>query len=106
MLIRSGAGCPACGAAHASCGPAGTGTPVDLPTRKDRAMGPIRKYHVTHNGHRTIMKLNDADVKLYPDAEPVDDARTDTGAQGSEDTAEKGRTAANKRRTPANKADA
>lgn len=77
------------------CGPAGTGTPVDIPTRKDRTVGAVRKYHVTHNGHRTIMRLNDQDVKAYPDAELVE-AQADAAADG--DTAAKSRTAANKAR--------
>lgn len=56
-------------------------------------MGAVRKYHVTHNGHRTIMRLNDQDVKAYPDAELVE-----AQADADGDTAAKSRTAANKAR--------
>ena len=55
-------------------------------------MGELRKYNVTLNGNRTVLKLSDAELKLYPDAEPVDDAGT------SEPAERKTRTAANKRR--------
>ena len=54
-------------------------------------MGPVRKYFVTHNGHRTIMRLNDQDVKAYPGAELVSAAPD--GASG------KARQPANKTRT-------
>ncbi|MGC4891081.1 hypothetical protein [Micromonospora sp. DT227] len=81
-------------------------------------MGQVRKYNVVQNGYPTVLKLNDADAKLYPDAELVDD-QADADAklypdaelvddqadaeQGSEQPAGKSRTAANKGRTPANK---
>lgn len=42
---------------------------------------PVRKYRVVKDGHETILKLNDSDVKLYPEAEPVDvqDSKADDG---------------------------
>lgn len=70
-------------------------------------MGAVRKYHVTHNGHRTIMRLNDTDVKNYPDAELVGDDQADTSSEGTEakSTAGKTRTPADKsRRTAGDKA--
>lgn len=58
-------------------------------------MGPTRKYRVTHNGYPTVMKLDDTDVKAYPDAELVDDEQAEKGS-----TPAKKRTPANKARTP------
>ncbi|MDG4799045.1 hypothetical protein [Micromonospora sp. WMMD980] len=49
-------------------------------------MGAVRKYHVTHNGHRTIMRLNDTDVKLYPGAELVDESATAESESAEEPT--------------------
>ncbi len=70
-------------------------------------MGAVRKYHVTHNGYRTIMKLSDADVRLYPDAVLVDESPADeaaeTPAETPAETGSKASTPANKGRTAANK---
>jgi hypothetical protein len=133
MLIRStgDSGCPACGATHTACGQSGPVNPVDLPSAKERTVGPVRKYKVNKNGYDTILKLNDADAKLYPGAvlvepEPVaaspaapvdehepDDSpeQTNEPADGPEQSAEpdetpdetpaKARTASNKARRPA-----
>lgn len=55
-------------------------------------MGELRKYRVKLNGNDTVLKLSDAELKLYPDAVPVDDAGTPPPVE------RKSRTAANKRR--------
>ncbi|WP_420123202.1 hypothetical protein [Nakamurella sp.] len=64
-------------------------------------MGAVRKYHVTHNGHKTIMRLNDTDVKLYPDAELVDETTTEGDAEPPAATTPKAATG--KTRTAADK---
>ena len=58
-----------------------------------------RRYRVTHNGYDTVMKLDDTDVKAYPDAELVDDDQ----AADEGDTSAKKRTPANRARGAANK---
>lgn len=123
MLLRSpAAGCPLCGASHATCGPAADVIPVDIPERGDRTVGPVRKYKVNVNGTERTLKLTAEDAKQYPGARPVEDDRdrqtatapaeqTQTQAEADEAQAEarqtpaKGRTPANKGRTPANKAE-
>lgn len=60
-----------------------------------------RRYNVTHNGYKTVMNLNDEDVKLYPDAELVEDQAAAEGDEQAEDA--KKRTAPNKARGAANK---
>ncbi|MFE9192055.1 hypothetical protein ACFYL6_20865 [Micromonospora sp. NPDC007208] len=62
-------------------------------------MGAVRKYHVTHNGHRTIMRLNEQDVKVYPDAQLVDDEQAQPEPEAK--PAAKTRTPADKTRRPA-----
>lgn len=57
---------------------------------------PVRKYNVVQNGVETILKLNDTDARLYPDAELVEDQADD-----AEQPESKSRTAANKARRPA-----
>lgn len=52
-------------------------------------MGELRKYKVRLNGNDTVLKLSAAELKLYPDAVPVDAPKTD---------APKARTVTNKRR--------
>lgn len=59
---------------------------------------PTRKYRVNHNGYDTVMKLDDTDVKAYPDAVLVDDEVAGEQAEGA-----KKRTPANKARGAANK---
>lgn len=56
-------------------------------------MGELRKYRVTSNGVRTVLKLTEADAKLYPDAEAVE------GSPSPAPTARKMRKPANKART-------
>lgn len=58
-------------------------------------MGPVRKYEVTVNGYRTVLRLTEADAKAYPGAVPVDKAGA-SQVSASETSA--------KARTPANKA--
>ncbi|MFI2577702.1 hypothetical protein ACH5AJ_36515 [Streptomyces rochei] len=63
-------------------------------------MSQVRKYRVTHNGHKTIMRLNDTDVKLYPDAELVEDTTTGGDTEPAPKAATgKTRTAADKSRS-------
>lgn len=100
--------CPLCGTAHAVCGQAAASTPLDIPTGKEPFVGPVRKYKVTTNGHETVLKLNDEDVKAYLDAELIDDSADDAGTADSttaaadsgstDDASSKTRTAANKSR--------
>ncbi|WP_431881569.1 hypothetical protein [Micromonospora chalcea] len=66
-------------------------------------MGPVRKYKVNQGGYETVLKLNDADAKLYPGAELVEDVPAEV--EGDEPSG-KSRAAANKGRTPANKSKA
>lgn len=61
-------------------------------------MGELRKYRVTSNGVRTVLKLTEADAKLYPDAELVD-ASAGEGDPSPAPTARKVRKPANKART-------
>lgn len=106
MIVGSaGGGCPLCGAKHAACGQPSTSTPVDAFIRREPGVGPVRKYKVTVNGSETVLKLNDEDAKAYPDAQLVDEPASQVA--GDEDTAAeaKSRTAGNKARGAANKAD-
>ncbi|RAN92656.1 hypothetical protein GAR05_06148 [Micromonospora saelicesensis] len=62
-------------------------------------MGAVRKYHVTHNGHKTILRLNEQDVKAYPDAQLVGGAAVEPEPEVK--PAAKTRTPADKTRRPA-----
>lgn len=56
--------CVLCGARHSTCGPRGTGTPVDvyaIPGREPD-MSELAEYDVTANGVTTTMMLNDTDA--------------------------------------------
>lgn len=66
-------------------------------------MGQVRKYRVTHNGYETIMRLNDTDVKLYPDAQLVDEStpEPEPEPEAGAKPAAKTRTASDKTRRPA-----
>jgi hypothetical protein len=65
--------CPLCGAHHVTCGPRGTGLPVDLATiREDHTMPEnntagdpvdLDEYEVTTNGVTTTMQLSKADAE-------------------------------------------
>ena len=58
--------CIICGAAHVSCGPVGTGTPVKpltAPTRKGNTMADLAEYFVTMNGIETTAMLSLADAQ-------------------------------------------
>lgn len=108
MIHRlAGVACPLCGAAHAACGQATASTPVDIPIGKEPGVGPVRKYKVNHNGHDTVLKLNDEDAKAYPDAQLLDEPAdtSDSSTDSTDDAAGKTRTAANKvRRASGDKA--
>ena len=83
-----------CGSDHAACGDPSTTIAIDQRLEVATMGGTLKKYTVKMpNGTETVMKLNDEDVKRYGD-----DA---TPADGS---SAKSRPAANKARTPANKA--
>lgn len=98
MQPTLGVACPLCGVAHAACGRATPVTPVDIPIRKEPGVGPVRKYKVTQNGFKTVMKLNDEDAKAYPGAELVDDTVAEPEPEA--EAAAKTRTPADKTRRP------
>jgi hypothetical protein len=64
-------------------------------------MGELRKYRVTSNGNRTVLKLTEADAKLYPDSELIDSAPAGEGDPSSATTTRKARKPLNKARTDA-----
>lgn len=105
MPRSAGVACPLCGAAHAVCGQATASTPVDIPIGKEPSVGPVRKYKVITNGHETVLKLNDEDVKAYPDAELLDEPAEQGAKSDATETqaSTKTRSAANKARTAADK---
>lgn len=76
MLITSGvarAVCPVCGQPHTACGPRTSTTPVDERLEPEvTTVGERRKYKVRLNGNDTVLNLSEEELKLYPDAEPVD----------------------------------
>jgi HK97 family phage major capsid protein len=98
-----GVRCPLCGVEHAVCGQRAASQPVDIPqtAAEGRTMA-VRKYRVNVRGTETIMRLNDRDLKQYPDAQPVDEPTTRSNKTTDTDT--KTRTAANKARGAADKA--
>lgn len=59
---NAGGRCP-CGAENAACGPPSDVVPADQLIEEVAAVsGPLKKYNVTRNGFKTVMKLSDADA--------------------------------------------
>lgn len=98
--------CPACGAAHAACGPPSDTVPVDAQIGVATVGGPLGKYRYTSGtGHQTVLKLNDedaarlglteadlADATSEPEPEPAPEvkARTASTNKGRGGSANKG----------------
>ncbi|WP_146073842.1 hypothetical protein [Amycolatopsis sp. CA-126428] len=61
--MRGDVGCPVCGSLDFSCGMATSTTGVDERIEEAPAMAEVREYHVTVNGHQTIMNLSEADAE-------------------------------------------
>ncbi|MFC5992944.1 hypothetical protein ACFQE5_01815 [Pseudonocardia hispaniensis] len=95
LITSRGGGCPVCGAPHAACGPATTTVGVDERI-EEMVMSELREYHVTVNGHDTVMNLNEQDAARLGGT-PVDAASASAGPE------EKARAAANKSRPAATK---
>jgi hypothetical protein len=57
--------CPVCGVPGHTCGPRTTVAGLDPSNapRRERAVGPLREYHVIVNGAPTTMLLNDKDAE-------------------------------------------
>ncbi|GAA1961899.1 hypothetical protein [Amycolatopsis minnesotensis] len=55
-------GCPVCGSIDFSCGATTSTIGVDERIEEAPAMAELREYHVTVNGHNTIMNLSKTDA--------------------------------------------